>query len=170
MSRSLGVLTQKRLCELVHYDPATGDFVWKIDRTGGVKAGSLAGYVNNEGYRMLRLDGRDYSAHRVAWLYRFGFWPLGEIDHINRDRADNRIANLRDVSRAVNQSNKGCWGKSGHAGVQLRDNGKYRAYISGGGKRRSLGTFETFEEAVAAYRTAHASIYGSESIYYKEAA
>ena len=170
MSRSLGTLTQERIKNLLHYDPVTGAFVWRIDRTGTAKAGMIAGYINNQGYQMLRLDGRDYSALRVAWLYCHGNWPLGEIDHINRDRSDNRLDNLRDVSRSVNQSNKSCWGKSGHPGVFMRESGKFRAFIGSGGKRRNLGTFTTFEAAVTAYRAAHISIYGHDSIYMKEAA
>lgn len=116
--------------------------------------GRLAGRINARGYVIvtLRVDGlyRKFSAHRIVWAMAHGAWPEQEIDHINRDRADNRLFNLRDVSRAVNQGNKAVRPTSPATGVRAHPSGNFSAYIGGSGKQRHLGTFPTVELAVAA--------------------
>jgi len=101
------ILTHKRLLELLHYDPETGIFTWKIDRRGRFgKIGDIAGSDGPQGYKQLKIEGRQYRAHRTAWFYMTGKWPEQEIDHINRIKYDNRFCNLRDVSPYENQMNK----------------------------------------------------------------
>ena len=97
-------LTHARLCELLDYDPLTGVFRWRVSR-GRVLCGDIAGCFDGNGYRAVRLDGVDYRAHRLAWFFVHAVWPVADIDHINRRRFDNRLTNLRDVSRAVNLAN-----------------------------------------------------------------
>lgn len=87
----------------LHYDPATGLFVWCKSRSHRV--GKPAGWKKRDGYIYIRLDGRLWSAHRLAWLHHYGEHPRNTIDHINRDKTDNRIANLRDVSFLENMQN-----------------------------------------------------------------
>ena len=98
------MLTRDRVLELLEYNPATGEFRRKVPR-GGEPAGSVAGYVGGSGYILISIDGKRYHAHRLAWLIVTGAWPRGDIDHINGIRTDNRIENLRDVTRSVNMQN-----------------------------------------------------------------
>lgn len=149
------MLTQERLKELLDYDPETGVFTWK-SRIRGIRIGQVAG-SNVKGYRQIQIDKERHYSHRLAWLYIYGCWPLNELDHINRIKEDNRIANLREVTRQEN-----CWniGKlktnsSGYTGVNLhKQYGKWRANIRIQGKYKHLGYFNTPEEAHYAYSTA----------------
>lgn len=101
------MITQARLKELLSYDPATGVFIWKVTRNGKMKVGLPAGSIDREdGYVEICLDRRDYKAHRLAWLYVTGAWPVYGIDHIDRDKTNNRFINLRDVPHSVNLKNR----------------------------------------------------------------
>jgi hypothetical protein len=100
------ILNQAKLKELLDYSPDTGGFTWRVNRARTAKANAPAGTKNNVGYIRIIVCGKQYSAHRLAWLYVHGEWPVGEIDHINRDKADNRLANLRQVTRSENCQNK----------------------------------------------------------------
>lgn len=140
------MLTAERARQLLTYDPTTGE----LRRSN---SGAIAGTVRADGYRQVSIDGRLYRAHRVAWLMHTGAWPEMEIDHINMDRLDNRFANLRDVSHAVNKQNekharKGS--RSGLLGVCAWRN-KFKAQIRTGKKNQCLGVFETPADAHAAY-------------------
>lgn len=138
-------MTQKELKKELHYNPETGIFTRKISRNNKVKVGEVAGGKDVNGYIIIRVFGKNYKAHRLAWLYVYGEWPLKEIDHINRDESDNRIKNLRDVSRAVNQQNR--FDAKGYS----EDYGKYRAQIKAFGETINLGLYETKKEARKAY-------------------
>ena len=147
-------MNQQQLSECLRYDADTGLFHWIVKRKG-VKKGGIAGSKMSHGYIAICIDGRDYTAHRLAWLYVHGSEPSGCIDHINGDRADNRLANLRDVSQMVNMQNvyaaksnskTGLRGVSWHA-----QRGKYTARIKAGGRYLSLGLHDTPEGAHAAY-------------------
>ena len=98
-------MKSERLKELLEYDPETGVFIWKT-RRGGLKAGSVAGTKHANGYVRIKCDGKSYMAHRLAWLYVHGQFPEKQIDHINGLREDNRLSNLRCVSRSENQRNR----------------------------------------------------------------
>jgi len=92
------------------YDPETGVFIWKPQpgdkRWNARYAGEVAGSISNHGYRRINIDGKQYMAARLAWLYVYGEWPQNEIDHINRLRDDDRLVNLRDVTHTENNNNK----------------------------------------------------------------
>ena len=120
--------------DFLRYDPKTGEFRWKVENSRRAKAGSIAGHIAaDSGYIYIRLNGTLYRAHRLAWFFVHGEQP-NVIDHINHDRADNRIANLRNVDKSTNNFNrKGfygvCW-------VKPR-NGK-KGYWRAGIRRKSL--------------------------------
>lgn len=147
-------LTQKRLIELFDYNSNTGIFTCKV-RTGGTsRIGGVAGGVNARGYVEMRVDGRTMKAHRLAWLYVYGELPTFLIDHINGQKSDNRICNLRHVLPDVNQQNQRAAkgnNKSGLLGVSIRKKGGFEAGIRVGGKRHYLGLHWTAESAHAAY-------------------
>lgn len=148
-------LTQKRLKELLRYDANTGEFTNRIAR-GGLKAGAVAGYAHRDGYVRISVDGRDYKAHRLAWIYVYGAPPLADIDHRDGNRGNNAIDNLRDVPRAVNTQNRRSARKDsacGYLGVGISGQ-KWRASIQLDGHKRYLGTFPSPELAHAAYLAA----------------
>lgn len=150
------MITVERLKELLNYDPETGVFTWKINKGRSLK-GSEAGSVKHHGYRRIVLDGKRLYAHRLAWLITYGVWPSHSVDHINRQRDDNRIANLRDLPiqhNVWNQPEKRSNNTSGYPGVSALPTGRYIAHIRVDFKKRSLGTYSTAEEAAAAYLNA----------------
>lgn len=152
-------LTQSRLKEVIDYSPDTGEFTWKISPANNTKAGSIAGGIDDQGYRRIRVDGRRYKAHRLAWLYVFGAWPEHEIDHINLDRSDNRISNLREATMAENMRNRSGWGKTGLKGAYVARVG-FSAVVQVDGMPRYLGRFPTAEAAHAAYVSAANDLHG----------
>lgn len=149
------MVTKARLEELLTYDSETGVFTWLISH-GRAKVGSTAG-CDCRGYVVIRVDGILYRAHRLAWLYSYGTWPDGEIDHKNRDKSDNRLSNLRVASSRENKQNCGIKrsNKSGASGVWFdRERGKWQATIRANGKRLHLGRYLTASEAAEARLTA----------------
>lgn len=155
-------LTQARLKELLSYDPDTGIFVWLINRPPYVSINSIAGSLNDRGYRHISIQGKKYKAHRLAWLYIYGKFPDGDIDHINRDRDDNRIANLRDTTRSVNLQN--CTinktNTSGVKGVSWdKRRQKWQAWVKINTAQKFLGYFKIIEEAKAAREKAEKEYY-----------
>lgn len=153
-------MTQERLKELLHYDPETGIFIWRVSRGGKVIAGSTAGLVQRNGYVYIRVDRRRYLAHRLAWLYIHGKFPSDQIDHINRVRTDNRISNLRAATNAENTQNrsKRSDNTSGVIGVYWDNKRqKWRAQIRLNGHNIFLGSYQTVEEAAAARAAAKAT-------------
>lgn len=155
-------LTAERLRELLSYDSHTGNFTWRV-RRGGVRVGQVAGSIDSYGYRQVSIDGRAHLAHRLAWLYERGEWPPMEIDHINCDRDDNRMDNLRQATRSQNLANgrKKKQNKSGFKGVcRHATTGKWSAEYQQDGKSHYLGLFDEPEKAHEAYRMATAAAYG----------
>ena len=99
------MITQEIALDLFRYDPVTGFLYWRIGR-GPVQAGDRAGWFDkSDGYIRIFINGTQYLAHRIIWLMVYGEFPLGDTDHKNQIRHDNRIANLRDVSRSINVLN-----------------------------------------------------------------
>lgn len=147
---------------LYSYDPETGIFRLTIGR-GGYPAGKIAGTLGNTGYLIISVDGARHPAHRLAWLLVHGFWPPAYIDHINRNRADNRICNLRLATQSQNNVNS-CLrldNATGHKGVMFDvRRKKYRAYIVVDSKQKHLGRFQEFDVACAAYDRAAVELFG----------
>lgn len=149
------MLTADRARELLAYEPETGLLRWKVDRRGHSRAGDIAG-TEIHGYIVVGLDCRAYPAHRLAWLIANGAWPCQDIDHIDGDRKNNRLANLRDVSRVVNLQNRrgaGPRSTSGLLGVK-RNHKNWSAAITVNGITKHLGTFKTPAEAHQSYLAA----------------
>lgn len=146
-----------RLKELLNYDSDTGIFTWKVNRHGSAAAGTVAGSVNSKGYRCIKIDGRLFQAHRIAWAMVHGEWPKRGIDHANRNRDENWIGNLRVATRSENSANskKPAHNTSGLKGVTWhKQRQKWAAQIGVHGKNKHLGLFATPEEAHEAYKKA----------------
>lgn len=154
----MATLTASYLKSRLQYDAITGVFTWKPipaftsqDRSWNTRfAGNVAGYVRADGYRTILIDGERYYGHRLAWLYETGSMPVDQLDHVNGNRDDNRIKNLREATPAQNMANVRPYGQTGLKGV-VRNWGRFQANISEGGKLKHLGLFDTAEEAARAY-------------------
>lgn len=146
-------LTQEKLIGLVSYDKETGDFHWKNVDMNQVKPYTKAGYVNNNGYVVIAIDGKKYMAHWLAWLYTIGSFPENSLDHINRIRHDNRICNLRPATTKQNNENLGLrsHNTSGHRGVTWHKNAKkWMASVTHNKKQIYLGLFDDVNDAANA--------------------
>ena len=161
-------LTAERLRELLSYNADTGVFTYRL-RRGCRSAGAVAGCMRSDGYTVISVDTRNCFSHRLVWLYVTGSLPAGEIDHIDGDRSNNRIANLRDVSPAENSRNLSLKAKntSGYQGVTFyKKTKRWMARIRIDGKQNHIGFYDTPEAAHAAYaRAAEGRGYTARHIY-----
>jgi hypothetical protein len=99
-------ITLEELKQRLNYDPDTGIFTWKTAFSNRIKVGQEAGHMKNNGYRSVNFRGKNYLTHRLAWFYYYGKMPEKDLDHINRNRMDNRITNLREASHKENNYNR----------------------------------------------------------------
>jgi hypothetical protein len=140
--------------EELHYDKLTGRFLW-LKHKKAERIGLYAEKDHPNGYRQIYIFKRNYLAHRLAWVFSFGSWPENHIDHINEDKKDNRIGNLRDVPQSINlanQKNPQRNNTSGYRGVSFKKRiSKFHAQIFVNKKYNSLGYFDSAEEAHKAY-------------------
>jgi hypothetical protein len=167
--------TPAQLCQLLRYEPETGKLYWRerpslsfpseghARRWNGLWANQEAlAHISADGYFKGKIWGAPMRAHRVIWAMVHGAWPEHDIDHINHNRADNRLANLRAVSRAENLKNMTMRrdNTSGVAGVTWKkETGRWNASIFTDGKRRHLGYYDSIAEAANA-RAAAEQEYG----------
>lgn len=164
-------ITHEELVARFFYDPETGELSRRVALQGGlgVGRGSSKGFKlatkNGNGYLRVNLDGKKYYVHRLAWLYVYGVVPSGQIDHINGDRSDNRIANLREVTNQQNQENRRVPSKTNSTGflgvtrVYRKSGIRYIAQIMDGEKHVHIGTCHTPEEAHKMYVAKKAEIH-----------
>lgn len=158
-SRKLDIPT---LAEIFAYDCETGVISYKL-RRGSAKVGDVAGSLGRSGYRAIPVNRRSMLAHRVAWALHYNEQPPEFVDHINGDRADNRIENLRPATRMQNQGNRkisannttGFKGVTYHKRIEA-----YAAQIRSNGKLHHLGLFDCPEAAHQAYLAAAKSKFG----------
>lgn len=156
------MITQKRLKELLEYDPLTGVFIWlkppNNRRQPGDRAGNIMKSSSCKPYRRIGIDHKTYREHHLAWLYIYGKLPQEHIDHEDQDCQNNRISNLRLVSVNQNNQNK-CLDKrstSGITGVSwLESRKRWQAYICVNTQRIPLGRFKKKTDAIAARRQAN---------------
>lgn len=157
------MITAEKLRILVSYDPKTGIFTWKKPRpncTPGVICGGLK--PSSHGYLVIRVEQRDYLAHRLAWLYMMGEWPPYDVDHINMDKLDNRWVNLRAATRSQNKANVGLksTNTTGYKGVYKDRYNRWISRIMKDYKKIHIGSFGTAEEAHAAYQKKAVELFG----------
>lgn len=167
-------LTLDRARKVLDYDQSTGAMVWKTRAVTDFRdarawkswnarfSAKAAGHLNIQGYMLLCIDHKFYLSHRVAWLMVHGRWPENEIDHINGEPADNRLANLRTADHTRNMQNARVkkTNKSGLKGAFTNQNGTFSSYVRADGKRKYLGRFVSAEEAHEAYKTASTQAFG----------
>lgn len=147
-------LTAARLRELLHYDATSGAFYW-VSTDGRARKGALAGNRNSNGYMVVGLFGVKYRQHRLAWLYVYGEWPDGVVDHIDGNKDNNKIENLRVVSQAQNLQNRRSASVASACGVlgvyYSARRGGYMASVTTAGSKKRRGPYRSIERARIAY-------------------
>lgn len=141
------------LRDVLEYQPEKGVFICKKKYASKINVGSTVGADHIAGYKHIMIQKKQYLAHRLAWFYFYGVWPQGEVDHIDGNRSNNAITNLRDVDRLTNAQNRTkpqVDNKSGFLGVHKKRE-KWVADIKVNGKTKRVGTFESPEKAHAAF-------------------
>jgi hypothetical protein len=133
-----------------------GDLVWMTSK-GGVHFGRRVTRLNRHGYVAIRIHGNDLVAHRVIWFLHHGEWPNGHLDHIDLDKTNNRIENLRLATHSQNQGNTRVRNRTGFKGVVALPHEKFQAACSG----KYLGSFDSPEEAARAYDRAAQAKFGT---------
>ena len=146
-------VTAELVRSMFDYDPSTGHLLHRFNRAR-CKRGDRGGSLKPNGYRLVNIKGRFFQSARIVWLHQYGCWPAHQIDHINHVRDDDRLENLRDVTAQQNLHNLSATRKNNLSGVpgvrwNTRDS-RWYAIIYLSGKAIFLGSFKSFEEAVAA--------------------
>jgi hypothetical protein len=154
-------ITRARLRDLLHYDPASGEFRWREDRSSRIRAGTIAGSLTPERYRKITIKGRRYGAHQLAWFYMTGKWCSLVIDHRDGDPSNNGWQNLRPATRWQSNANRRLPRNnvSGLKGVS-RHRSQWRARIRKTYRTHHLGIFSTRQAAHAAYAAAARKLFG----------
>ena len=156
-------LTQDYLREILDYNPIAGDFFWKVSLSSNIKAGQVAGYKTVQDYIVIKISGKKYFAHRLAWLHAHGNFPEDQIDHINHVKDDNSLKNLRACSRSENFANrkKQQNNTSGYKGVVWdKEKRKWRARIGHGRKLFYIGRYKDIKDAAVAYNKKALELFG----------
>lgn len=155
--------SQKKLQELFYYKD--GELYWKERIYHNIDLSKPAGYIDNQRYRVIRIKGKLYQAHRLVWKYHYGKDPKEFIDHIDGNKSNNNMENLREATRQQNSYNRGPQknNKLGIKGVRKYGN-KYRATIIINGKNKHLGMFNTIEEARLAREEAEKKLFKEFSV------
>jgi hypothetical protein len=161
------MLTFDEVRSVLDYDPATGVFSWRKKRRGNqVPDSGRAGSKDCRGYWRVKIKGANYRGHQLAWLLTHGEWPTSQIDHINGDKCDNSLANLRAATGSQNRMNSKRHrnNRSGIKGVGWVSRERcWLAYIQAGGPLQQLGLFRCLGKAAAARRAAERELFGEYS-------
>lgn len=142
----------------INYEPSTGEFRWLVSNNQKIKIGDIAGFIRKDGYRILKLEGRQYLAHRVAFFLMTGVWPT-KIDHKNRNRSDNRWGNLRLATWSENNANRPPRGYLGLKGV-FKSYNKFEARAYKDGQKYTIGVYDGPLEAANAYDEVAIKLHG----------
>jgi hypothetical protein len=156
------IITHQELIQIIKYDIDTGLFTWKKFRGGSAKKNTLAGTIDKEGYRVIKINCKIYKAHRLAWFYTYGVFPTKDLDHINQIKNDNRIINLREVTNSQNHQNRGVNknNSSGHKGVYWNNfHNKWQTNIGLNGKLQHIGYFLDINDAIKARKIAEQNLH-----------
>tara|TARA_R110000868_G_C10592688_1_gene739741 strand:- start:60 stop:542 length:483 start_codon:yes stop_codon:yes gene_type:complete len=157
MSKQPEAPTQGRLHEL--FDYKDGQLLNKTKRRSQIKVGAPAGHMTLRGYVNIRVDGKMYKAHRLIYVYHHGVMPA-MLDHIDCDRTNNRIENLRPCTKAENGMNRaGSYSKTGLRNVYRRGN-MYQVHVKKGGVHHYVGTFDCVVAAANAASATRAKLFG----------
>jgi hypothetical protein len=157
------MITLSRLREVLNYDAETGLFIWLKTLGSKRMKGLPAGTLNDQGYILICVDRKDYRAHRLAWLHETGCMPARHIDHIDGDRSNNRMSNLRlaSISQNLANSRRPITNTSGHKGVSWdASRGKWQVKIQVMGVTKHCGRFHDINDAAAAYERAAKAHFG----------
>ncbi len=163
MPDKLKSITAERLREALSYDPLTGIWTRRITTSSNARAGAIAGCLTPIGYLVIRLDGRLYASHRLAWLWMTGVWPSSALDHKDLNKSNNKWDNLRESTMSQNLANtrRRSDNTSGVKGVTwFKERGKWMAKIQVQGKFHTIGYFDDLEIAAAAYAEAAKRYFG----------
>ena len=143
---------------VLNYEKETGVFTWSVYRSHNALRGESPGRLDKDGYLRITVFEKEYSASRLAWAFVHGKFPDEQIDHINGNKLDNRIENLRACTQAQNQQNKASVGVAFN-----KSNNKWQAQIKKSGKNYYLGCFADKDEAIEAYRKKSVDLFGEYS-------
>lgn len=154
-------LTQAKLKQVLNYNPVTGVFTrisYSGNNGGGLaRLGQITQNADDRGYMRIRVYGKKYKAHRLAWLFMYGKFPQFGLDHINRNKLDNRICNLREATQSENSQNQSIRKNktSKYIGVHFcKTSEKWKAQIQSSKQKKCLGYFDTEDDAYNAYLSA----------------
>jgi len=145
------MITQKELKRILYYNPETGIFIWLFKNGNHIKMGDIAGSIDAGGYIIIKINGKQYKAHRLAWLYITSFWPKNDIDHKDQVRNNNIFSNLRDATHQINSKNKSMSknNTSGFAGVTFhKATKKWLVQIKVNYRQIYLGVYKDINEAI----------------------
>jgi hypothetical protein len=159
------VLTQNYLKEVLEYNAGQGQFYWikKTSSKSRIKVGVIAGNLNIDGYRRIKICGKKYQEHLLVWFYNYGYFPIKVLDHIDGNPSNNRLENLRECSQSENNRNKGIAvnNTTGFRGVTYcKKTKKFKSTACLNGKKIHLGYFSTGEEASLVCEAATKDLHG----------
>ena len=156
------MIDQETVRKLFHYDAESGMLLWRNGNGRNVKPWQEAKAPNGNGYFSVKIENKNYPVHRIIWLYVYGSFPKQDIDHKNRIRNDNRLCNLRSVSRTDNCQNISLpsHNKSGHIGVSwFKKHNCWTVYVKVNKKNKWLGYFKNLDDAVVARKDGESKYY-----------
>jgi hypothetical protein len=152
------LLDAVRLREVLHYDPVSGVFTWKVNTARLKLVGKRAGYVGPDGYRVIRIYTTSFAAGCLAWLFMTGKWPTEEVDHKNLIKSDDSWHNLREATKANNIHNRRFKGK--YKGTRKTANGRWQAMVYFSGRYYYFGTHKKRIDAARAYDSGAIKLFG----------